>query len=48
VIDQCCDRRKAVRLKQKIKTFKPEPLKEWLEERLPQPVDDLEEWKIEE
>ena len=28
--------------------FKTETLKEWLEGRLPQPVDDLEEWKIEE
>jgi hypothetical protein len=32
----------------KDKDFKPETLKEWLEGRLPQPVDDLQEWKMEE
>ena len=29
------------------KDFKPENLMEWLEGRLPYPVDDLEQWKIE-
>lgn len=30
----------------KDKDFKPETLKEWLEGRLPNPVDDLEQWKL--
>jgi hypothetical protein len=27
------------------KDFKPETMKEWLEGRLPNPVDDLEQWR---
>jgi hypothetical protein len=32
----------------KDKNFKPKTLKEWLEGRLPQPVDDLKQWKMDE
>ena len=32
----------------KDKDFKPKALKEWLEGRLPQPVDDLKQWKMDE
>ncbi len=32
----------------KEKDFKPETMKEWLEGRLPNPVDDLEQWNISE